>query len=273
MRIVTYQRKNVEYMGGLLANGMVPLSFRHFMLHDLENLINAIEEDRELPWSRLSPELSHYYKDTGTPALYDRDKLMIPLARNARRFWELLKVSAPLTCDGAVFLPNGFYEQMRGTGYEFRRSELERYINRPLAESEVPDNLLWLALAEDDKPLVREYTRATFYLLRRAGRFLGKGCHIEEKAMGIYIDEPKQEAIGRLWFASDKGGIADASNRFARLYDCYGRLFGASPEALAELEQRRNAILQGVEGKIPSPTQPVFAVSPLLRRPQNSLDG
>ena len=206
----------------LLVAQRVPLSFAGVMRRRLE--VTA----QDFKYHAVSGAWANNYFGTGDGAArsHDGSAKFVPDAAYLRGLNR-----ATILAYGAV--PFSDEEFCKLEGKLFNADVVERLFNRPLTRGEVEaPHPGWLAVARDDKTLLRDYVTLVF-----------AGKPDSYRAMGFYVaDPPFRGAEGRLWSVDRLYDYIDYSRAYGYFHLDYGlgRLVGEAPEAprAATLERR-----------------------------------
>lgn len=235
---------NKEQMPLLIAEGRIPLSFAGLMKRRLEVLDLFLSASRGITYEQFSdlaenPRIVPFYElllawwdnylDTGMGALRHSNGSMkvAPAAQYIRSLTPETKLVS-----GAVPLTDKAYSGL--AGFEFSKADVGKHCGMSLSITEVKENLVWLALAENDKALLSAFADATFAQAKERFGYTGK-------MMGVYappVPVPDKGADGYLWIIASLVHSSGAIG-YSRV-DLYGHLVAAAP-----YEQRAAAVQLG----------------------------
>ncbi|PIN88483.1 hypothetical protein COU61_04735 [Candidatus Pacearchaeota archaeon CG10_big_fil_rev_8_21_14_0_10_35_13] len=201
--------KNTEQMPLLISSGRVPMSVFDLLEKRTQLLTSRNPDKKEFDY------FMNNYFDTGDGVVYMPNGDLI-VAYDSERLRNM--DSASSLVNGALDL-SGF-DISRVSGKRFSKSEVENMVkDTELSLSQVNEHLIWLALAHDDKALLKKYSESFF---KYAKKELGYDTN-----MGVYLGSPAKVPIMRAWFVSRANSKSDAdggSNLDA------GRLLGLASE-------------------------------------------
>ncbi|MDP2907584.1 MAG: hypothetical protein Q8O03_06590, partial [Nanoarchaeota archaeon] len=197
--------RNIDQMPKLLGEGRTPLSTAGLMKRRLE-VLTASEDVKDAWWIN--------YFDTGDAVIYHPDG-RFKVVLNAEPMKELNPKSK--LNSGALALPEGMYDKLNGES--FTREEIGRYgiAEKLLTKEEAKKNPIWKALAGGDQALLDSYDDVAF---KKAKEQYGY-----DKNMKIWLSQPQEVALGRLWcvFRLGSDSFAGGNNY---LDANFGRLVG-----------------------------------------------
>lgn len=153
--------KNTERMPILMAEKRVPLSVTELM-------------EARLKYGEELPHWMVSYFDTGDAVVYHPDG-RIKIVLDSKHLRKITPESQLLR--GALVLSDKIYNTLQGQ--EFKKSELEKRVGKLLTKEQVKSNLIWQALARDQK-LLDEYAD---FIFNQAMKDVRHG-----RNMGIYLD-------------------------------------------------------------------------------------
>ncbi len=194
---------NIDQMPELIKEGRAPLSTAGLMKRRLE-VLTASKDVKDAWWAN--------YFDTGDAVIYHPDG-RFKVVLNAEPMKELNPKSK--LNSGALVLPEGLYDKLDGES--FTREEIGRYgiVEKLLTQEEAKKNPIWKALAGGDQALLDSYVDAVF--------IKAKEDYGYDKNMKIWLSQPQEVTLGRLWGVdrlsdySDAGGYYDLGNYNGRL--------------------------------------------------------
>lgn len=204
---------NHKQMPLLIADGRIPISVSGLMKRRLEVLDSGDSELISAWWDN--------YVDTGNGILYHPNG-EVKIVSNAQPFLDMNSESK--LSNGALVLGNNkdssieVYNSINGT--EFKRSDLGKTGN-VLTKDEVKNHPIWQELV-GDKDLLSDYVDVAFKL--------GKERFNYDNMMGVYISNPQENVVGRLWLVDGLSYNSNA-NGLNFLDNYSGRLVGVVPEA------------------------------------------
>ena len=201
--------RNIDQMAVLLASGRVPMSTNQLMERRLEVRNPKFGEDyKDQIIESVSDAIWTNCVDTGDGVLYHPDGRIrvVTDAEFLRRLTPQSRLSS-----GAVVLDDGAWNNAKDAP-TFTRDQVQR------------DRFgtVWLALAQDDKALLREYRDAVTAELKARHNYNGEN-------MGVWLANAKYVTTGRLWCVDRSFSYSDALGY--DLDDDVGRFVGVVPEA------------------------------------------
>lgn len=173
----------VDLMQDLIQSGYEPMSGVHIMKQrvKLASINKGLYIGRDI--------------DGASSIIYHPDG-RIKIITNSKTILSITNHS-PLRYEGSLRLEEGTFEKTEG--YEFSKEDRSKYTNQYFLRNKIVENPILLALAKENKTLVKEYVK-TF-------------CSLKEKCeISINSDYPRFE-IERLWTFNLNGSIlVDGSN-------------------------------------------------------------
>ena len=211
-RFKEFYGRNTIQMPLLVGSRRRPLSVKDLMQRRLEVLDSSEEAVREA-W------LDNYF-DTGDAVVYHPDG-RVKVVHDAQPLREMNEKTRlrrrilPLSEEAYEALPKN---------HEWTRAELSQYgVGEWLAEKQVGDHPIWIALARGDQDLLKAYAKAIF---KEERQFNHNGI------MSIDLADTPEEPEAWSWFVARLDYNSDAYGR-TNLLNGDGRLVGVAPEVQA----------------------------------------
>ena len=204
-----FDGKTIDKMPELVAQGYTPISVAGIM----EQRINAWQSgDQE-----LAKKWSSNFFDSADGIIYHPDGRIkvVPESQTLRE----INSNTPLKWYGSLPLQEGTFDSIT-EGVEFSKTEVEKFANKYLKQNEARENPIWLALAQDDKELLKEYVGQVYSKLN------------DPELMKVRVSEksPKFECE-RLWCLGSLGNDSNVfGNNYGGLVGINGRLVGVAPK-------------------------------------------
>jgi hypothetical protein len=174
----------------LLQWNLTPLSVKQEMEHRIE--ISRLEDSRvhneyytSLEGWQKESDAWGQWRTTGDGIIRNPDGSVSIRVHSSSL--SAVRPGRPLV-NGGIGHSDRDYALMSHLGEEISAADVARYFNRPLLPHEIQDHPGWIALAQGDKSLVREYCSALSHFRRRAA-YRGEWEYIPA-AMGLWVQEP-----------------------------------------------------------------------------------
>ncbi len=212
--------KNIDQMPKLIAEGRTPLSVNGLMNRRLE-VLKSDNAELKAAW------IDNYF-DTGDGCSRNTNG-NLKVVYDAKKLRELNSESK--LPNGDILLGDSDYRKLEGP--EFKKAVLDKYAGRSLTKQEVLHNPLWLALAREDKSLLREYASKIFSEAKTRFSY--------NENMGLYLPSVQEKPIMRSWFVWGLDDGSDANGDYD-LGVAGSRLVGVTPGA--------QVIAKNLEGKV-----------------------
>ena len=205
--------RNTEQMPVLLAENRTHMNTAELMTRR----VGVADSD-------LSDVWFNNYFDTGNGILYSEVKTgkVKPVVNNA----QILRTLNPKSnlSKGALILSPEEYKAIESS--EFTREQLAKYTERSLRKYEVLDNPLWIALANGDVALLKQYRDVVFAKAKEKYGY--------DENMGLYLANNQKKPTMRFWTIDCLNFISGANGDSNNLDNRRGRLVGLKSEVQSD---------------------------------------